>query len=246
MDYKRIYDQFIKDRRAKEPDLAGYVERHHILPRSLGGGDEPGNIVSLTPEDHFFAHLLLAKIHGGRMWAPIAFMLAGTRKDYRPVKSRKAYGWVRRALSANLRGEFAHQFDWSIYHLRHMDGREWLGRQSDMPDLGMSKCLANMLIKGRIKSGRGWYLAQNERPSRKGRSHHKYKRDVVRLVHIDGRKFSGTQDEFHLKHGVARPMVSQLITGKFRCAKGWYVEGRPPNAKTGRGAKYRKRLALKA
>lgn len=71
MNYQRIYAAFIADRRTKEAALSAsglYVEKHHVLPRALGGGDEPVNIIRLTPEDHFFAHLLLAKIHGGAMW----------------------------------------------------------------------------------------------------------------------------------------------------------------------------------
>ena len=69
MDYRRIYSEFIVDRRTKEPAVEGYTERHHIVPKSLGGTDEPANLIRLTAEDHFFAHLLLAKIHGGGMWA---------------------------------------------------------------------------------------------------------------------------------------------------------------------------------
>lgn len=64
MDYERIYRDFIADRRAK-PEPKGYSERHHIKPRSLGGTDEPDNLINLTAEDHYFAHLLLAKWLGG-------------------------------------------------------------------------------------------------------------------------------------------------------------------------------------
>ena len=38
-----------------------YKERHHIVPRSEGGSDEPSNIVSLTAREHFLAHWLLYK-----------------------------------------------------------------------------------------------------------------------------------------------------------------------------------------
>ena len=74
MDYQRIYDEFIADRRAKEADLIAsgeYKERHHVVPRSLGGLDDASNMVSLTAGDHYFAHLLLAKIHGGGMWGAV-------------------------------------------------------------------------------------------------------------------------------------------------------------------------------
>lgn len=237
MDYKRIYDDFIKDRREKAPE--GYVERHHILPRSLGGGDEDANIVALTPEDHFFAHLLLAKIHGGTMWAPVAFMVGGSRKDYRPAVSRKDYGWVKRAMAKALSGEGAHQFDRIVYRLRHLDGSEWSGRQSEMPGaLGVSKSLANMLIKGRTKSAAGWYLSHNPKPGTGGAAHHMYRHERIAFRHVDGRTFTGTQHDLHLAHGLSKSMVCRLARGQFRCAKGWYVEGRPP-AKRGRGAKWK-------
>lgn len=64
MDYARIYAEFIADRLAKQPEKPAYFEVHHIKPRSLGGGDEPENLIRLTPEDHYFAHLCLAKAKG--------------------------------------------------------------------------------------------------------------------------------------------------------------------------------------
>lgn len=44
--------------------LIGYVESHHILPKSfnLGGGTDLLNIVHLTPREHFLCHLLLTKM----------------------------------------------------------------------------------------------------------------------------------------------------------------------------------------
>jgi len=36
-----------------------YYERHHIIPRSLGGSDKNENIILLTPEEHYECHGLL-------------------------------------------------------------------------------------------------------------------------------------------------------------------------------------------
>ena len=77
MDYARIYAEFIADRRAKEKDLSGYTEKHHILPRSLGGSNARNNIIRLKASDHFFAHVLLARVHHGSMWIALAFMAHG-------------------------------------------------------------------------------------------------------------------------------------------------------------------------
>ena len=43
----------------------GYVEKHHIIPKSLGGSDIKTNLVSLTAREHFVAHWLLTKMVTG-------------------------------------------------------------------------------------------------------------------------------------------------------------------------------------
>jgi hypothetical protein len=43
----------------------GYVEKHHIIPRSLGGSDNNSNLVKLTAREHFICHWLLTKSTDG-------------------------------------------------------------------------------------------------------------------------------------------------------------------------------------
>lgn len=43
-------------------NIDAYTERHHIIPRSLGGNDDCTNIVRLTTREHFIAHLLLCRM----------------------------------------------------------------------------------------------------------------------------------------------------------------------------------------
>ena len=43
--------------------IDSYTESHHIIPRSLGGNDDPTNITKLTAREHFICHWLLTKIH---------------------------------------------------------------------------------------------------------------------------------------------------------------------------------------
>ena len=61
--YTRWYEMLTE--RAKTRTLTGYIERHHILPRSLGGDDTDGNVVALTAKEHFICHLLLTKMTTG-------------------------------------------------------------------------------------------------------------------------------------------------------------------------------------
>jgi len=92
MDYKRVYEFMIEDRRAKESSLSIF-DRHHILPKALGGGNGPENIIKLSPSDHFFCHLLLAKIHGGVM-AICAARMSGMKK-YTGNGARRNYSHLK-------------------------------------------------------------------------------------------------------------------------------------------------------
>lgn len=74
MNYQLHYDRLVEKGRLRA--LQGYSERHHILPKSLGGGEEAENLVRFTAREHFIAHLLLAKIHGGKMLQAVFFMSA--------------------------------------------------------------------------------------------------------------------------------------------------------------------------
>lgn len=52
MSWELLYNKLVTERVA----LVG--ERHHIVPRSLGGSDEPSNIVVLSHRDHTLAHYI--------------------------------------------------------------------------------------------------------------------------------------------------------------------------------------------
>lgn len=58
--YLRWYMRLMQTAKARVP-LTGYVEEHHILPRSMGGGNNKDNLVKLSAKEHYIAHLLLWK-----------------------------------------------------------------------------------------------------------------------------------------------------------------------------------------
>lgn len=94
MNYEKIYDHLIT--RARNRLLEGYTEKHHIIPRCMGGTDESDNIVSLTAEEHFLAHLLLVKIHPSNTSLWYAANMMGNRNN-------KHYGWVKKRHAENAR-----------------------------------------------------------------------------------------------------------------------------------------------
>lgn len=47
---------------AKNSCITGYTEKHHIIPKCMGGSNDKSNIVKLTARQHFVCHLLLTKM----------------------------------------------------------------------------------------------------------------------------------------------------------------------------------------
>lgn len=93
MNYTQHYELLIA--RAKGRKITGYIERHHIVPRCLGGTDLPENLVNLTAEEHYVAHQLLMKMypkHNGLVWA--AIQMIGLHNGQR--SNNKIYGWIRK------------------------------------------------------------------------------------------------------------------------------------------------------
>jgi hypothetical protein len=101
MNYQKIYDTLV--RRGQNRILEGYSEKHHIIPRCVGGTDEVTNLVSLTPEEHYLCHLLLVKIYPNniRLVKAAMFMVSANKDQQR---NNKAYGWVKRQYSEYMRG----------------------------------------------------------------------------------------------------------------------------------------------
>lgn len=66
MKYGDIYQRLIdsaKYRGLDKKSMLGYYEKHHILPKCLGGDDSTDNLVLLTGREHFIAHKLLCKMY---------------------------------------------------------------------------------------------------------------------------------------------------------------------------------------
>ena len=102
MDYQKIYNNLID--RATLRVSEGYVEKHHIVPRCLGGTDAKENIVSLYPEEHYLAHQLLVKIHPTHYGVLSAAMLMTKHSKTDKRMNNKLFGWLRKRASLLTKG----------------------------------------------------------------------------------------------------------------------------------------------
>lgn len=99
MNYSAAYYRLIEA--ARHQSLQGYVERHHIFPRALGGTNDPSNLIDLTPKQHFIAHRLLAKMYGGPMWAALAYMSrSGTKSAKGVCVTSRTYDYIKQQDAA--------------------------------------------------------------------------------------------------------------------------------------------------
>ena len=97
MNYKNHYNKLIN--RAKTRIITEYTERHHIIPKCMGGNDDLINIAHLTPEEHYVAHQLLVKIYNYDQRLVYAANMMCNQSRCNKRSNNKLYGWLRRRLS---------------------------------------------------------------------------------------------------------------------------------------------------
>jgi len=76
--YTRWYYAIVAN--AQSRITSDYTEKHHIVPKSLGGSNSSENLVALTAREHFVCHWLLTKMvdhkkHRYQMWNAFSCML---------------------------------------------------------------------------------------------------------------------------------------------------------------------------
>ena len=140
MNYTKIYYNIIEQ--AKNRNIEGYNEKHHILPRSLGGGDDVENIVVLTAREHFICHYLLVKMQNPKSleWYKMnnAFMMMKSASDnqVRYFNSR-LYEALRtdfsKVMSAMQSGEKNSQYGTRWVHNKELKESKKIPKSDELP-----------------------------------------------------------------------------------------------------------------
>ena len=63
--YHAMYLKIIENAKKRILPKTIKIEKHHIIPRSLGRKDVSTNIVKVTPREHFICHRILARMTVG-------------------------------------------------------------------------------------------------------------------------------------------------------------------------------------
>lgn len=85
-----------------------YTERHHILPKSLGGTNDKYNLITVLPEEHLFLHQVRYKAYNDRQDFLAVRLIINGFKNKKTVAEEKLlsnkkiktmYGWFRQEIS---------------------------------------------------------------------------------------------------------------------------------------------------
>lgn len=99
MNYKKHYEKLISKARNRSILKSEYSEVHHIIPKCMGGDDSKDNLISLFPEEHLVAHLLLVKIYSDNQKLIYA---ANMMTNFHSIDNKK-YAWVRKQISNSMK-----------------------------------------------------------------------------------------------------------------------------------------------
>ncbi len=92
MNWQSIYNSIISKALGENRKKGNgtYYEKHHIIPKCIGGGNEKENLILLTAKEHFICHKLLFRIHPANKGIALSYymMVYGKNKKHYHVSSR--------------------------------------------------------------------------------------------------------------------------------------------------------------
>lgn len=107
--YSKWYFSIIANAQARKLLPTTYIEKHHIVPKSLGGNNKKENIASLTAKEHLVCHLLLVRMTSGdaksKMACAAMRMMFCSKTHNRCKISSRTYESVRIAVANSKKGK---------------------------------------------------------------------------------------------------------------------------------------------
>lgn len=94
--------------KSEAKDKLGYVENHHIIPKSIGGLNNKNNLVLLTAREHFICHWLLIKMTTDKSQRKMIFALQRMKQNnpyqtrYNNVITNRVYANYKQIISQML------------------------------------------------------------------------------------------------------------------------------------------------
>jgi hypothetical protein len=110
--YTHYYFNIINNAKSRK-SITGYTEKHHIIPKSLGGSDNKNNLVTLTNREHYICHRLLTKMteneHKAKMiYALYCMVYVSNKHQNRYIPNSRYYQIIKEDWRKSIKGRPAH------------------------------------------------------------------------------------------------------------------------------------------
>lgn len=215
--------------RKEAKNILTYTERHHIIPKSMGGTDEQSNLVWLTAEEHLRVHLLLPKMvsenHNIRKMSLAAVRMANPQSKTQ-----------QRIIGDNLIPEIAAiRAEAALLHSKYMSekhkgkdnpfyGHKHTDETKEIQRLSSANRVMTEQMHLNYSNGRKTFYKDNPDSKPIGKKNPRYV-DTVYLWEniITGEHLTATRLEITLLYPELKSNISQVINGKYNHAKGWRI-----------------------
>ncbi len=204
--YTRWYTRLMDNARMRGTPV-GYYEKHHIVPKCLGGSNTMLNLVRLTAREHYVAHLLLVKMTSGSQQYSMVCALARMSKH---TTTATTFSLIRQMCSHYARGAqnpaygkmwihhpgtdetlFIRKSDWPQYSSTHQPGLV-RPRGGHVGTKWITKGSVELMIPGSELVPDGWKTGRCIQPSRDqlriaAKHRHTKNRDNDHSIKLTGR-----------------------------------------------------------
>jgi len=210
MNYSKIYSRIVNA--AKSREVVGYVEVHHIVPKSMGGTNSDDNLVSLTAREHFLVHWLLFKIYNSPAMARAFRLMADTNGKLHG----RTYQGAKEIYAASMMGED------NVSKRDDVKARISVGVKANHPWKGKKRPKqAKLMAEKKLWAGSNniWYGTGARQVGTKNHM----ARKVTGVHPLKGTQIWGTLKAASEDIGVSIQAVCQAIK-KQQNSKGWHLE----------------------
>lgn len=203
-----------------------YHERHHILPKCIGGGDEEENLIDLFAREHFDAHRLLALENPDNekliyAWHMMSVMSKNEKRKYEITAEEYEEARIANAkmLSARMSGENNPMYGKSaMYGKHHTEETKQKLSESKKgernPMYGMSGEKAPSYGKKWSEEMRMKFLAANsgEKHFMYGKNHSEETKRKMREFRLGFRQSEETKEKIRASRKDKKPVIC-ITTG---------------------------------
>lgn len=124
--YTKHYMLLIEKAKNRKLPKGQYKERHHIIPKSLGGTDDRNNLVWLTGREHALCHWALLKMTEGENYIKMSYAF-----NYMKSKNGNQHRYTSRILT---RAYERHRIEHAKIHSNTMKGRPAWNKGVSQPE----------------------------------------------------------------------------------------------------------------